>query len=117
MAITLENIDLPPHGLLDINIQKRVNIHITSHTARQQVSVFVGNHIADLLHSDVPELVLRKQGVYWRVPVVLSSRSLGRIGIVGSIDVDVQTGELTLTDSIISEIKNNAQRFAVGTAL
>lgn len=117
MTVMLENIDLPKQGLLDINIQQQVNIHVTPNVAQQRVAVFVGNHIADLLHGDMPELVLGKHGSYWRVPVVLSSRSLGRIGVVGFIDVDVETGELILADNSISDIENNARRFVAGAAL
>jgi hypothetical protein len=80
--------------------------------ARHLVSVFVGNHIGDLLYGEAPDLVLREDGAYWRVPVILSSRSMGRIGLVGAIEVHVETGELRLSDQIITEIKQNARRFA-----
>ncbi len=93
------------------------NIQVTPETARRRVSVFVGNHIADLLHGETPDLVLRENGIFWRVPVVLSSRSMGRIGPVGVIDVDVETGDLSITDQTISEIEAHAQRFAIGAAL
>ena len=93
------------------------NIQVTPETARRQVSVLVGNQIADLLHGERPDLVLREDGAYWRVPVVLSSRSLGRIGAVGSIDVHVETGELMITEQTMTEIEDRTQRFAVGTAL
>jgi hypothetical protein len=87
MTVMLETITPPESGPLDIEIKLTANIQITPETARRQVSVFVGNHIADLLYGETPDLVLREQGAYWRVPVVLSSRSLGRIGQVGVIDV------------------------------
>jgi hypothetical protein len=90
---------------------------VTSETARRQVSVFVGNHLADLLHSDMPDLVWRENGIYWRVPVVLSSRSMGRIGPVGSIDVEVETGNLLVSDQTLSEIEARAQRFAIAATL
>jgi hypothetical protein len=117
MNITLETIKPPKAGLLDLNVQVTANIHVTAQQACRQVSTFVGNEIADLLHGETPDLVVRQDGTYWRVPVVLSSRSLGRIGVVGSIDVHVETGDLRLTDRTIAEIESNAQRFAAGTAL
>jgi hypothetical protein len=117
MAVTLETITPPQSGPLNIEIKLTANIQVTPETARRRVGVFVGNEIADLLHGDTPDLVLREDGVYWRVPVVLSSRSLGRIGQVGVIDVDVETGDLKVNDQIISEIEARAQRFAAVTAL
>jgi len=116
MTVMLETIKPPESGPLNIEIKLNANIQITSEAARRQVSVYVGNHIADLLHGDTPDLVLRESGVFWRVPVVLSSRSMGRIGPVGQIDVDVETGELNTTDQIISEIEDRAQRFAISAA-
>jgi len=112
MTVMVETITLPERGRLDIEIKLTANIQITPEVARRQVSVFVGNHIADLLHGEAPDLVLREKGVYWRVPVVLSSRSLGRIGQVGVIDVDVESGELNISDQTISEIENHAHDVA-----
>jgi hypothetical protein len=113
----LETITPPESGPLDIDIKLTANIQVMPETVRRQVSVLVGNQIADLLHGEAPDLVLREDGVYWRVPVVLSSRFLGRIGAVGSIDVHVETGELMITEQTMAEIEDRAQRFAVGTAL
>lgn len=117
MTVMLETITPPESGPLDIEIKLSANIQVTSEAARRQVSVFVGNHIADLLHGDTPDLVLRESGVFWRVPVVLSSRSMGRIGPVGQIDVNVETGDLNITEQTIPEIEDRAHRFAASTAL
>jgi hypothetical protein len=113
MAITLETINLPASGPLKLELTLTANIQVVAEKARRLVSVFVGNHISDLLHGEAPDLVLRGDGAYWRVPVILSSRSLGRIGLVGAIDVHVETGELRLNDQIIREIEQSARRFAM----
>ena len=117
MTVTLETITPPDTGTLNLNLRLTADIRITPDHARRSVSQFVGNTIADLLHGDRPELIVRTDGVYWRVPVVLSSRSLGRIGVVGTLDVDVERGNLRVTERIIAEIMLNAQRFASGAAL
>jgi hypothetical protein len=117
MTVTLETITPPESGILAIEIKLNINIRITPEAARRQVSAFVGNQIADLLHGESPHLVLYERGAYWRVPIVLSSRSLGRIGIVGEIDVDVETGDLNLTKRTINEIEQYAARLATRTAL
>jgi hypothetical protein len=94
-----------------------VAIKITAEKARRKVSVFVGNIISDLLSAEEPRLGWREDNAYWRVPVALSSRSMGRIGTVGTIDVNVETGELLITDQRIGEIEENARRFVAGAKI
>lgn len=117
MSILIETGNLPERGLLTIKLDVTAVINTTSEEARRRVSVFVGNEIADLLSAETPDLVWQHDNAYWRVPVVLSSRSMGRIGQVGFIDVNVETGEPQLTDQTIRRIEENAQRFAAGAAL
>lgn len=117
MTILIETENLPERGPLKIRLDVTATINTTAEEARRKVSVFAGNEIADLLSGETPDLVWQKNGAYWRVPVVLSSRSWGRIGLVGFIDVDVETGKLHLTEETIRSIEENAQRFAAGAAL
>ena len=117
MTITLETINPPETGSLDLKLHLSANIQISPQRAYQLVSIYIGNQIADLLHGEQPSLVIRDDGAFWRVPVILSSRSLGRIGQVGAIDVNVETGELCLSDQITAEIETNADRLAIGAAL
>jgi hypothetical protein len=62
-------------------------------------------------------LVWSAQGVVWRVPVLLSAPSKGRIGVTGSLDVDVQTGELIVNDQLVNTIETEANRLAINAAL
>ncbi len=117
MTIMVETVAPPEIGQLNLTFNLIANIQITSTKARRLVSVFVGNHIADLLHGEMPNLVVCLDGIYWRVPVILSSLSLGRIGAVGTVDVDVETGDLRVNEQIIKEIKQNARRFASSASL
>jgi hypothetical protein len=70
-----------------------------------------------LLSAESPGLVWQEKSAFWRVPVILSSRSMGRIGLVGTIDVNVENGEMQLNDQLIEDIEENANRFAVGASL
>jgi hypothetical protein len=117
MTVTLETITPPDTGTLNLDLRLTAEIRVAPDRARRTVSQFVGNTIADLLHGDRPDLIVRADGVFWRVPVVFSSKSLGRIGVVGSLDVDVESGDLRVSERIITEIERNAQRFASGAAL
>ena len=117
MSVTIETVKPPEKGAFTVEVKVDANIQITAEDARQKVGVFAGNQVADLLSGDPPTLVVQETGTFWRVPVILSSRSLGRIGVVGSIDVNVETGALHLDDTTIPEIEANARRFAAGTAI
>lgn len=117
MAVLLENITPPENGWLDIDIKIKANIRISGAVARRQVSLFVTHHIADLLRGEAPHLVWGEQGASWRVPVALSSPSKGRIGTVGTIDVDVETGRLNISDALVETLEAEAQRLAENAAL
>jgi hypothetical protein len=115
--VTIETVKPPSQGRMDVQLRLTANIQETAEAARRRVSVYVGNEIADLLYGEEPTLVINAAGVFWRVPVVLSSRSWGRIGQVGAIDVNVETGELQVGDESIAEIEDNAGRFATSASL
>jgi hypothetical protein len=117
MSITLETITIPESGPFSLELKLATNIQITADRARRKVGVYVGNYIADLLSGETPSLVWKRNKAYWRVPVVLSSRSRGRIGVAGTIDVDVETGELQVNSDIIEEIGANADRLITSPPL
>lgn len=111
----LETVKLPSNGILDVMLHVQANIQVSSSKARRLVSVYVGNEIADLLHGDIPDLVIRADGAYWRVPVVLSSPTRGRLGVVGAVDVNVETGTLQISNTERSEIERHAERLVAST--
>ena len=112
MSITLEAIPLPEIGVVELNIQQTVNIKVSAAAARRRDSRYVGEQIGNLLYGENPTLLLKKARAYWHVPVTLGSASLGRIGQVGAIEVDVETGEICLNEATTQEITTNAQRLA-----
>ena len=76
-----------------------MSINITPQQAYRHVSVYVGNQITDLLPREMPQLVVYTDGTYWRVPMVLPSKSHGCIGVVRVIDVDAEPGDLPIHNS------------------
>jgi hypothetical protein len=117
MDVMFETTAPPDIGFWELNIHQRVEIKTSRDVARRRVSIFVGEQIANLLYGESPTLVLRGEKAFWRVPVALATASLGRIGQVGAVEVDVTTGELCLNEKVIQEIETNAQRLATGAAL
>ncbi len=117
MSITLEAIDIPESGLLELNIQQTVDIKINAETARRRVTRYVGDYIGDLLYGENPTLVLQGSRAIWRVPIVVATGEMGRIGQVGVMDVDVATGELNVTEHLVQEIEHNAHRLVARSPL
>ena len=115
MSVMLETINLPESGLFELNIHQIVNIKIKAENARRRVTRYVGDYIGDLLYGEKPTLVLQNQRVFWRVPVVIANGESGRIGQVGAIEVDMETGELIITEALIQEIKQNTHRLVTRT--
>lgn len=58
MSVMLETVTPPESGPLEIDIKLTANIQVRPETARRQVSIFVGDRIADLLHGETPNLVV-----------------------------------------------------------
>lgn len=117
MSITLEAIDVPESGLLELNIHKIVDIKVKAETARRHVTRYVGDYIGDLLYGENPTLVLQGSRTVWRVPIAIATGKLGRLGQVGVVDVDVDTGELAITQGLVQEIEDNAHRLVARAPL
>ena len=66
------------------------------------------SEVGNMLMGERPQLVVGKRTV-WRVPVVLGSSTLGVLGEVGTVDVDAETGEILLTDTLSQKILQNAK--------
>jgi hypothetical protein len=111
MAIMLKR---PPQseGRVHINIQIQADLNVSAFVARRQVTGYLIDNVSDHLSGETPDLVVDGERFLWRVPVALYLASQGRVGLVGTIDVDAQTGQLQITPSLISEIEQRAHQLA-----
>jgi hypothetical protein len=87
-------------------------VNITGFTARQKASGYVGDRISHLMGGDEPSLMLAKQRLVWRVPIILTSPSRGCLGTVGTIDVDARTGSLLVAPDFEEQVLARAQALA-----
>ncbi len=110
MSIKVESL-APSNGQLSINIQLSATVNVTAFSARQKVTGFVADEISTNMHAAEPTLVVG-EWICWRVPVILSMPPSGDRGEVGSIDVDVETGQLQITPKLIQEIEHRAEYLA-----
>ena len=110
MTILLET----PHPItehLSLHIHTDVQIKISANQAQYDITQYVHSKISSHMHAKPPILVLGPR-VAWRVPIHLTFPSFGDAGQVGTIDVDVETGQAKITDAIIQEIESHAEDIA-----
>lgn len=96
---------------VDVHIQADLNV--SAYIARRQVTGYLIDNVSDHLSGEAPDLVIDGERLLWRVPVALYLTSQGKIGQVGTIDVDAQTGQLQITPSLINEIEQRARQLAI----
>jgi hypothetical protein len=101
---------------VDINVHVTATINVTPFVAKQKVNVLLLDKIGTGLLSESPDLAASEGRLYWRVPVALALPGRGRLGHLGAIDVDVQTGEVLADDTLISDITRHANQLAASSA-
>lgn len=118
MAIELSDV-LPQveTAQVDITVHVSARLNVTQVAARRKVNVFLLNEIGTGLGGDTPMLVVQNDRLRWRVPVILALSPIGRLGQVGQIDVDAQTGEILADDQLIKDIADHAERLVAGSSL
>lgn len=115
MTVALESLSRPRSGRLDVDVRLSCEINYTAVVARRRVSGYVASNVSVLMGGENPTLVLADR-IVWRVPVVLTMPGHGVLGRVGEIDVDVETGEILVTEALLTGIKDHAKRLAASTA-
>ncbi len=94
MEATIEQ--LPHAGQIQLAIQVSANMDYSASAARRMVGRFLADEIGYLLRAGEPTLVVAEH-ICWRVPALLAFPETGPVGTVGTVDVDVQTGQLYIT--------------------
>src|SRR5438128_2380084 len=110
MKILVET-SVPESGRLSLHVDADVQINISSQEAQRRVTQFVHSKISNQMHGGMPTLVLGEKSV-WQVPVHLTFPSIGDAGSVGSITVDVESGEMNASPSVVEDIERHAEQIA-----
>lgn len=93
-------------GTIEIVIEATINTD--AKMAQRKVTGWVVSEVANMMGGGQPKLVINKRA-FWRVPVVLTSSTRGVVGQVGSVDVDAETGELSVDEALKEHMLNNAK--------
>jgi len=96
MTIIFDPYTLPEKGKVELKVDRSFEIKVPAEEARRQVRWWLRDEVSMLIDADPPTLVVGEQ-VVWRVPAVLSAPGAGRVGVVGSVEVDVTSGEMNTT--------------------
>jgi hypothetical protein len=108
MSVQLDGLNLPQSGQLDIDIRLSATVNITAFAARQKVTGYLADEISTNMHGGPPTLSVGER-ITWRVPVILSLPPHGDLGEVSHIDVDVETGQMMVSEALIQEIQHRAE--------
>ena len=111
MEILLDEIALPEHGEVELKFERKFTINISAEQARRQVNRWLLLEVSTMIGAETPTLVL-KDPVVWRVPAVFTAPHVGSVGIVGTVEVDVQTGQMNNSIECKVLIEHCAQELA-----
>lgn len=89
MTVILENYRIAETGLVEI--RRPVNLTISAREAQQRVNSWLCLDISMMLTGGEPTLVVG-EATRWQVPVIFTAIHVGHVGVVGSVDVDAQSG-------------------------
>jgi len=116
MGVTVPKLQAPEGSKVTFKVEITSEFNISSFVARQKANRFLIMNVGDLLHAGERELVI-SDVVRWRVPVVFSTLERGRLGKVGELLVDADTGEVTVEEPmLLEEIMRNAEVLYRSTA-
>jgi len=123
MTIILDNVTIPEKGTLEIKIDRTVEINVTAEQARKMVDRWLMEYVSSQMGAENPTLVAGER-VVWRVPAYISLPSIGRIKGIGTVDVDVMTGEMLdmegkpqmLIEYLEKEVKPRLPAYKLGTS-
>ncbi len=111
MSLEIEQVVLPEHADVRIQLSVSARINITDVVAQRKVSKLVLDLVGTQLYGEKPSLVVGRRLV-WRVPVWLGLPPRGPIAQVGVIDVDAQSGEILYTQSLLDELAEHGDALA-----
>lgn len=93
MTVILEQINVPESGVVRIHVDQTAEIRISAAEAQKVARRWVREYVSMMMSADRPTLTLA-ENIVWRVPITFATTHLGTVGKVGTIDVDVQTGQI-----------------------
>jgi hypothetical protein len=111
LTLTLDEYTLPDSGVVDLRLNCSFEIKVTAEQARRQVKGWLLDQVSYMMTAQLPTLVISER-IAWRVPVILTATHIGHVGVVGEVDVDVETGAMNNLGADKEAILAQAHRLA-----
>lgn len=109
MTIILDQYVIPETGSFEIH--QTVNLTVTAKQAQRKVDTWLLNEVSMMMGAETPTLVIG-QRTYWRVPARFTAPHVGRVGTVGEVAVDAQTGDIECPQETKAAILRTAKVLA-----
>jgi len=110
-------IPIPEKAKISFKVEVDSTFNISAFVARQKANLFLLMHLGELVSAGEPELWIEKQ-IYWRLPIIYSLPSVGTLGTIGEILVQVDNGNIELKQpQTIKEIENRVENLLKNTSL
>lgn len=109
--------DFPVTSKVDIQIKISATVNVSSVVAQRKVNALLLDHVGTGVYADEPEMLARDGQLCWRVPIILALPSLGPLGQIGTVDIDVQTGEVFADATTWQTLGDHAERLFAGATL
>jgi hypothetical protein len=97
--------------MFEISIKRWVNIQVTAEEARRKVDQWLLDEVSLMIGAEPPSLIVGERAV-WRVPAWIGFPRHGRVGVVGTVDVDVETGVMYASAEVKAGIERRAAELA-----
>ena len=110
-TIILDNLTLPETGPAEIRVNYSFTISISAEQARRAVNRWLLMEVSMSFIAEPPTLALAAS-IVWRVPVAYTASHVGRVGLAGTVDVDVNTGEIFDSPEVRECIFASARKMA-----
>jgi hypothetical protein len=104
---TMEHLSLPEGTEVHLHLDVTTRLNVSADLARRRAGKFLLRKVGNLLRPDEPRLFFSDR-LYWMVPVSLTNPTMGRVGGVGELQVDAQTGEVLAGKEDVERIERNA---------
>ena len=111
MTIIVEQVASPKVGKFHIRIDRNIDVRISAEVAKRKASSWAIKFVSHMMASGKPSFVLAEK-CYWRVPIIYTTPHVGHVGKVGSVEVDVTSGEVSACCETPNEMIRAAQKLA-----
>jgi hypothetical protein len=110
--IILEQYPLPEQGIVKLNIQHSFEITVTAQEAQHKVDDWLFDEVSYMMTAGTPMLVVGDT-IVWRVPAILTASHIGHVGVIGNVEVQVETGRINNSQRLQEQLLQAAKLLVV----